>query len=282
MTRRTIESATPSHNLFSPEGVHLDLPIAGPAPRMVAYLIDLAAMVVLFVLLAIVMFMLLPIGASLDRWLNAVYHHNGGAPPSGKVSQSAGAAVGLFIAIAVIIQFVIETGYFIFWEMVTNGRSLGKVLIGLRVVCRDGLPISARSSVIRNVMRIVDILPANYLVGLIAILISNSGERIGDRAAGTLVVRLDRTEAAPDLGTSGDSTTVPFTRQQLSRIGPRELQLMRGTLRRIAKLSDTRAAELVAEVAESMRIRMGFAELPSADRIAFLRSLLTAAEHNSN
>jgi uncharacterized RDD family membrane protein YckC len=281
MTRRNVESAPSRHSLFSPEGVHLDLPIAGPAPRMVAYLIDFAAMIVLFILLGIVMFTLLPIGASLDRWLKAVFHQNGGAPTTAKAKQSAGVAVGLVIAIVVIVQFVIETGYFIFWEMVTNGRSPGKVLIDLRVVCRDGLPITARSSVIRNLMRVVDILPANYLVGLISILISNSGERIGDHAAGTLVVRLDRTEAAPDLGTFGELITVPFTRAQLSRIGPRELRLVRGTLRRIAQLPDTRATELLAEVAESMRIRMGLAELPTADNVAFLRSLLTASEHYS-
>jgi uncharacterized RDD family membrane protein YckC len=281
MTQRTIEGDLPSHDLFSPEGVQLDLPIAGPAPRMFAYAIDLTVMILLIFMLAIVMFTLLPIGALVDRWWSSLFHENGGAATAKHVNQSLGSAAGLFIAIFVLVQFVIETGYFIFWEMVTNGRSPGKALIGLRVVCRNGIPINARSSVIRNVMRIADILPANYLVGLISMIVSNGGERIGDHAAGTLVVRLDRPEAAPELGVSSDLAPVPFTRQQVARIGPRELRLVRGTLRRISQLPEHRTQELVAEVAESMRVRMGLTELPSPDGVAFLRSVLRTAERYS-
>src|SRR4029077_1923437 len=102
-----------------------------------------------------------------------------------------GALSGLLIALFVVGQFVLETGYFIFWEMVTNGRSPGKMLAGLRVVRRDGLPIDLRSSMLRNVLRIVDILPENYVVGLVSMLLSPSGERLGDHVAGTLVIRLD-------------------------------------------------------------------------------------------
>jgi uncharacterized RDD family membrane protein YckC len=69
---------------------------------------------------------------------------------------------------------MVETGYFILWEMLTGGRSPGKALVGLRVVRRDGLPIDFRSSVVRNVMRIVDMLPANYVVGLVAMLLSSA------------------------------------------------------------------------------------------------------------
>ena len=188
MTQPITEGDTPSHELFSPEGVRLDLPIAGPAPRMLAYAIDFLIIILLILLLAIIMFALLPVGAVVDRWWSTLFHeHNAGTSASGNGFLG---AAGLFIATFLLVQFVIETGYFIFWEMVTNGRSPGKALTGLRVVCRDGLPINARSSVIRNVMRIVDLLPANYFVGLISMIISKSGERIGDHAAGTLVVRL--------------------------------------------------------------------------------------------
>jgi len=281
MTQRTIEGDMPSHGLLSPEGVQLDLPIAGPAPRMLAYAIDFVIIISLMVLLAIILFTVLPISAWLDRWLSSLFRESAGAATSKHLSQSLGRSAGVFIAIFVLAQFVIETGYFIFWEMMTNGRSPGKALIGLRVVCRDGLPINARSSVVRNVMRIADILPANYVVGLISMIISDSGERLGDHAAGTLVVRLDRPEAAPDLGGSNEPAPVPFTRQQLARIGPRELQLVRGALRRLSKLPENRGRELVAEVAETMRVRMELAELPSPDRVAFLRSVLSMAERYS-
>ena len=75
------------------------------------------------------------------------------------------ASRGVMIAFFLLAQFVVETGYFIFWEMVSERTLAGKDLVGLRVVRRDGLPIDLRSSVVRNVMRIVDMLPENYVVG---------------------------------------------------------------------------------------------------------------------
>ena len=281
MNREVFENDTPSHELFSPEGVHLDLPVAGPAPRMFAYAIDFAVIVLLIVFLMIVLFSALPIGAWFDRLVSTAFHQAARAAKRGNPSNSYGSAAGLLIAIFLLAQFVVETGYFIFWEMVTNGRSPSKALIGLRVVCRDGLPINLRSSAVRNFMRIVDILPASYVAGLISIIVSPSCERLGDHAAGTLVVRLDRPEAASELPVGAGMNQVPLTRQQLARIGPRELQLVRGTLRRVANLPEDRGAELVAEVAETLRTRMEIDALPSADRIAFLRSVLTMAERHS-
>ena len=282
MNPERLEDDTPSHELFSPEGVHLDLPVAGPAPRMFAYAIDFAVIVLLIVFLMIALFSALPIGAWFDRWFSAAFHQAARTANQGNPSNSSGsAAAGLLIAIFLLAQFVVETGYFIFWEMVTNGRSPGKALIGLRVVCRNGSPINLRSSAVRNFMRIVDILPANYVVGLISIIVSASCERLGDHAAGTLVVRLDRPEAASELPEGADMNRVALTRQQLARIGPRELQLVRGTLRRVANLPGDRGAQLVAEVAETLRTRMEIDALPSPDRIAFLRSVLTMAERYS-
>ena len=146
---------------------------------------------------------------------------------------------------------------------------------------RDGLPINVRSSVLRNVMRIVDILPENYVVGLVSMLLSESSERLGDHVAGTLVMRLDHPEAAPDLGLPSEPTQVTFTRQQLARIGPREQQLIRGTLRRVTTLPAIRGEELVIEVAETIRARMELMELPLRDRVAFLRNVLSMAERYS-
>jgi uncharacterized RDD family membrane protein YckC len=277
-----LEDDTPSHELFSPEGVHLDLPVAGPAPRMFAYAIDFSVIVLLIVFLMIALFSALPIGAWFDRWFSAAFHQAARTASRGGPSNSSGSAAGLLIATFLLAQFVVETGYFIFWEMVTNGRSPGKALIGLRVVCRNGSPINLRSSAMRNFMRIVDILPASYVVGLISIIVSPSCERLGDHAAGTLVVRLDRPEAASELPIGADTNQVPLTRQQLARIGPRELQLVRGTLRRVANLPEDRGAQLIAEVAETLRTRMELDALPSPDRLAFLRSILTMAERYSH
>jgi uncharacterized RDD family membrane protein YckC len=275
------DSDTPVHGLFSPEGVRLELPIAGPAPRMFAYGIDLVVIIVLIVFMSIALLAVLPIGTTLDQWAQHVFHEASrqvNNPNSNSKPMEFGALGGALIALFVLAQFTVETGYFIFWEMVTNGRSPGKMLAGLRVVRRDGLPINLRSSVLRNLMRIVDILPENYVVGLVSMLLSPSGERLGDHVAGTIVIRLDRPQPAPELEGSRDGAALALTRTQLSHIGPPEMQLIRATLRRIPNLPDERRVAIVREVAETMKTRLELAELQLPDPMVFLRELLALAE----
>jgi len=277
------ETDTPIHGLFSPEGVRLELPIAGPAPRMFAYGIDLCIIVALIIFMVFALIATLPIGTSVDKWMHDVFHEASRqvAEQNKGHAASFGALGGLLIALFVLAQFIVETGYFIFWEMVTNGRSPGKMLAGLRVVRRDGLPINLRSSVVRNILRIVDILPENYVVGLVSMLLSPSGERLGDHVAGTLVIRLDRPSAALEIEASLKGTALALTRAQLARIGPREIRLLRATLRRVSNLSGERGIALLNEVADTMRVRLELAQLPSPDALIFLRDLLTVAERYS-
>jgi len=283
MSSAARESVSPVHGLFSPEGVRLELPIAGPAPRMFAYGIDLIIILVLLVFMLLALLAILPIGATIDKWAQQVFHEAArqvNEQNKGRPIQF-GAFGGALIALFVLAQFVVETGYFIFWEMVTNGRSPGKMLVGLRVVRRDGMPIDLRSSVLRNLLRIVDILPENYVVGLVSMLLSPSGERLGDHVAGTIVIRLDRPEAVPDLEASRIGSGLALTRTQLSRIGPREIQLIRATLRRVPNLSEERSVAIVNEVAEAMKLRLEIAGLQPREPLSFLHELLAVAERYS-
>jgi hypothetical protein len=128
-------------------------------------------------------------------------------------------------------------------------------------------------------MRSVDMLPAEYLVGLISILLSSSGERLGDHVAGTIVLRLDRPESAVEIPRLESGGALILTRAQLAKIGPREMQLIRGVLRRSSILgSESRRHALETQAAEAMRIRLDLAELPISDSAAFLRNLLESAE----
>jgi uncharacterized RDD family membrane protein YckC len=277
------ETDTPIHGLFSPEGVRLELPIAGPAPRMFAYGVDFFIIAAVFIFMAIVLITTLPIDNAVDGWMSRAFHEASRQVAQQKKGGPAdfGVIGGVVVALFVLAQFIIETGYFIFWEMVTNGRSPGKILGGLRVVRRDGLPINLRSSVLRNVLRIVDILPANYAVGLASILLSASGERLGDHVAGTIVIRLDRPQAALVIEPSQKGVTLALTRAQLARIGPREIQLIRATLHRVPNLSTQRSNDILNQVADTMRVRLELTDLPVADPLTFLRDLMSLAERYS-
>jgi len=91
-------------------------------------------------------------------------------------------------SIGLILGLIIYFGYFIVMEAML-GSTLGKMVLRLRVVKTDGSPISWSESVIRNLLRIIDALPTAYLIGAILVWTSPLRQRLGDRAAKTVVVR---------------------------------------------------------------------------------------------
>jgi uncharacterized RDD family membrane protein YckC len=262
----------PRQAVRAPEQVWLELAIAGPTSRMLAYAADYVLIVALELGLVVVFVLAVPVLASRPlAWLRAALSS---LDPTGRVGE----ALLLLVALAVIGQLVVEWGYFVFWELVANGRSPGKRLVGLRVVRDDGFPIGVRDSLVRNLLRAVDLLPWYYAVGLIAMLVSSQGKRLGDLAAGTLVVRLDRPEAAPPLAAEDpDAGGFRFSRDQLMRLGTDELALLRQTLRRLDALPPARAAEALDRAVTVLATRIGYGSVAPEERHAFLRALLHAA-----
>lgn len=107
-------------------------------------------------------------------------------------------------------------GYFVISEMTMNGQSPGKRLAGLRVVRDDGTPITFLDSAIRNLIRVVDLLPFIYTVGMIAVFFSRRAKRLGDMAAGTIVVK-ERVYEVAELATdNADLAAAPTTSSPLS------------------------------------------------------------------
>ena len=148
--------------IATPEGVDLDLVVAGLGSRFMAYVVDLALQ-----LLAI---LALTFGtAALGEAGPAIF------------------AVGAFI---------VFFGYHVAFETLASGRTPGKMLTHLRVVRDDGTPEGFVASVVRNVVRLIDLLPAAYTVGVIAVLATERHQRLGDLAAGTIVVRDARSFSA--------------------------------------------------------------------------------------
>jgi len=97
------------------------------------------------------------------------------------------------IGATLVVVFFTGWGYFIVGEVFGNGRTWGKRWMGLRVVRDDGSRVRFGDSVIRNLLRIADVLPGNYTIGMLAILFTRQHKRLGDMAAGTVVIR-DETE----------------------------------------------------------------------------------------
>ena len=103
---------------------------------------------------------------------------------------------GAFIGVA----FLTVWGYFIIGEAAGAGRTPGKRRAGIRVVRQDGSRIGLVDAIIRNLLRLVDVLPGSWSVGVVSILVTRKAQRLGDLAAGTIVVA--------DSGTAGSAVPV--------------------------------------------------------------------------
>ncbi len=165
--------------------------------------------------------------------------------------------LGLFGLIA----FAFLWGYYIFFEILWNGQSPGKRWVGLRVIRMDGTPITLTESIIRNLVRLVDFLPAYYGVGVVAMFINSQARRLGDLAAGTVVVHdraavtLESLAAAPARPTAGLSPSPSAAQWPVERLTSRDLELAEDFLRRRDTLANR--AELARRIAQALLSRMG-------------------------
>lgn len=159
--------ASADYSVLTPERVNLEYGIAGIGSRGGAVIIDsLLQFVALVVVLA------------------------AGTAGAAVVSFAAGdLASTVLIAVAALGLFVIATGYFLLFEIVWNGQTPGKRMLGIRVIRESGYPMRPIDAVIRNVVRVVDWLPLFYGIGVLVMLFNKRSRRLGDFAAGTLVVR---------------------------------------------------------------------------------------------
>ena len=96
---------------------------------------------------------------------------------------------GLIGDLAVLLIFIGYFGYFTLLEG-NGGQTLGKKILGIKVVKEDGTPCDFRSALIRNILRCIDVLPIYYIIALISMAQSVKTQRLGDRAAKTIVIRI--------------------------------------------------------------------------------------------
>jgi len=162
------------YRLLTPENVELRFDVAGLGSRLGAAIIDYVVIGFSYVVLIVGGMVL---GGAADAAIRAW-------DPGG-----AAAIAGLFLAVSLIFAFGGWWGYFLLFELVWNGQSPGKRLLGLRVVRRDGRPLDFVTALVRNVLRWID---QAALIGVFAMVVDGSSRRLGDIAAGTIVVREPR------------------------------------------------------------------------------------------
>src|SRR5215471_2452673 len=113
----------------------------------------------------------------------------GGSILVGVISTAVPKAGVWALALLVLFFFGLYFGYFALFEIMWNGQTPGKRKAGIRVIKDSGRPLTPAESIGRNLMRIVDWLPAFYAVGMVSAILTKENKRLGDLVAGSLVVR---------------------------------------------------------------------------------------------
>jgi uncharacterized RDD family membrane protein YckC len=212
-------------SVATPEGITLDASLAGVGSRLAAGVLDQllrsAVLLALVILLAV-------------------------AGDAGDLSG------GLAVAALIVAVFLVQFAYDVLFETLASGRTPGKRWTGLRVVKLGGAPVGFLASALRNLLRIVDALPGFYLVGMLAILFTRNNQRLGDLAAGTVVVRERRqVTALPQAATP--AATVDAGLYDVSAISAEELATVRRFLERRSTLTPEARDRLAREIA----VRLG-------------------------
>lgn len=154
----------------TPENLELRLPLAGFGPRFLAVFIDnliqgLVAVVLIGIAVTIMATTMSQAGPNETTWMIAI------------------------VIVAIILAMLVTLGYFVFFEWIWNGQTPGKRTAGIRVVRRGGLPLTFRDVLVRNLFRLLDMLPSNGFVGLVSFFATSHQQRLGDLMADTVVIR---------------------------------------------------------------------------------------------
>jgi uncharacterized RDD family membrane protein YckC len=223
--------------LKTPEYVSLTFQLAGLGSRAAAFLIDQLILMVINILILIATFFAIKGMSDLQFFL---------------------ADNMLPLAVTVITLFVINGGYFFAFEFFSGGRTIGKKLIGIRVMQENGHSITLLSSFIRNLVRIIDALPVSYLLGIFLIFFHPHHKRLGDLVAGTIVVHERKSKRKKKLspiekeiqsrGLSKDDLAIG--EWTLKSFNAKDWQLIRTYAGRLLSLSSGDRRELTKQIAE--------------------------------
>ena len=169
----------------TPESIAFSYELAGVGSRFLALALDLIIQILVLVVLV------LGLAFAVSHY-NSNPHQMPTSPSAYKLARS------ILIGIVIFVNFMIFFGYFILFEAFWHGQTPGKRMMGIRVVRDGGFPLEFWGALVRNVVRIGELAMAFYTVSAITAILSNENKRIGDYAAGTIVVR-DSSYALPKL-----------------------------------------------------------------------------------
>lgn len=259
-------------NIDTPEQVSIHFPVAGLGSRFLAVLADSVAQFAIYVALGLLFFI---IAASAPKTVAGAFSHTGEK---------------WLIAGVILLNFLMYWGYFTLFETFWNGQTPGKRLCKIRVIQQSGRQLTFFESMTRNLIRVIDIFPGFYLVGVISMLCTRRNQRLGDLAASTLVVH-ERPSDEPLWGGNGPRTitagafTPPppplFTQpgestlpaDAVARLAPEDLSVIEHFFSRILDMDLDTRARIAERLAAQMSQKMGLPLAPDTKHERLLESI---------
>jgi uncharacterized RDD family membrane protein YckC len=239
----------------TPESIAFYYELAGLGSRFLAVTIDLV------IQLLILLGLLLLIGLAADRI----------APMANSLHLNSAQVQSIVVAFFILVVFLIFFGYFIIFEAVWNGQTPGKRLLGIRVVRDGGYPLDFGSTVLRNMIRVIEAFFL-YIPSAVSALVSAQNKRLGDLAAGTIVVRDRAFEVTdPQAWLRGDAVPPGPPLVTATALTADEWTVVERYIERRTSLPPAVAAATAARIAIALRPKVGEAGAKLTDDDLLLR-----------
>jgi uncharacterized RDD family membrane protein YckC len=246
--------STDKLTIDTPELIALELPLAGIGSRFLALAIDSLLQLITAIIVLLIALILI---AGPGR-----YFKNFGA------------------AITVLILYCLYWGYFAFFEIIWNGQTPGKRLVGIRVIKDSGRPITPLEAIGRNIMRAIDMFPGIfYIVGLICMMLNNRNKRLGDFIAGTVLVHDKEIETVSSIWNPGGIFSL--TNLQTSKITAEELLLIETYLNRRSELDPMARKNNARKIVSMIEAKTGVERMEGQLDDAFLEAVARKVRDNA-
>ena len=251
-------------SIDTPEQVDLRLPLAGLGSRFFAAFLDILLQIAAYLTIFLVLAVLIAMTSLRHRTDNL----------SDRGALWLGAAY-------ILLNFLFFWGYYTLFEAFWHGQTPGKRAANIRVVKDSGREITLFESMTRNLLRLIDLMPGFYAVGVITILVSKQNKRLGDLLAGTLV--LHRESGAPAQRAAHESRTftagiyaepfsaalqhdpqqafgIVFAAEAVAHLQPDDLVMLESFFARVVDLdtgtTDRLSAQLLAGLCSRMHVEV--------------------------
>jgi uncharacterized RDD family membrane protein YckC len=242
-------SSTDKLTIETPEQTSLEFPLAGIGSRFLALALDsLMQMAAFWILFMIAVAALWASIATImgKQWV---------------------------IAALIFVGFLVWTGYYAFFETIWNGQTPGKRWTHLRVIKDNGRSISVYDAILRNLLRAVDMLPTFYATGVITMIISRENKRVGDYAAGTVVIHEKPLLEVNSIWKTSATPAPSLAVSASSQITMEELQLVEAFLERRLNLDTDVRRTMARQIAERLGQRLGIPGEARPDSEKFLEAV---------